>query len=258
VTAAEAKAPIRVLVVDDHPVVRQGLRSMLAAEDIEVVGEAGSGADAVALVEKLAPDITLMDIRMPDMDGLSAMAAMKRLPVKTSIIILTTYNSMQYLVRSVIYGAAGYFMKGISRDELLAAVRAVAQGQSLLQVNQLRTVIERLVREDAKAAPHAVKKLASARRSTSLLRASPTGRSRGCWVSATPRSRRTSRTSSASSGYPTARRLPFGPCGRASRGCSGSVLLVVSVGQGDRLARVEHLLDRPKLPLQLAGRLVGL
>jgi DNA-binding NarL/FixJ family response regulator len=159
VTAAEAKAPIRVLVVDDHPVVRQGLRSMLTAEDIEVIGEAGTGAEAVALVEKLAPGVTLMDIRMPDMDGLSAMAAMKRLPVRTSIIILTTYNSMQYLVRSVIYGAAGYFMKGISRDELLAAVRAVAQGQSLLQVNQLRTVIERLVREDAKAAPHAVKKL---------------------------------------------------------------------------------------------------
>jgi DNA-binding NarL/FixJ family response regulator len=156
---AEGTAPIRVLIVDDHPVVRQGLRSMLEADDIEVVGEAGSGAEAIALVEKLEPAVTLMDVRMPDMDGLAAMAAMKKLPVSTSVIVLTTYNNMQYLVRSVIYGAAGYFMKGISRDELLAAIRAIAQGKSLLQVHQLRTVIERLVREDAKAAPHAAKKL---------------------------------------------------------------------------------------------------
>jgi DNA-binding NarL/FixJ family response regulator len=156
---SEGSGPIRVLIVDDHPVVRQGLRSMLETDDVEVVGEAGSGSEAIALVEGLQPDVTLLDIRMPDMDGITAMAAMKKLPVNTSIIVLTTYNNMQYLVRSVIYGAAGYFMKGISRDELLAAIRAVAEGQSLLQVHQLRTVIERLVREDAKAAPHAVKKL---------------------------------------------------------------------------------------------------
>jgi DNA-binding NarL/FixJ family response regulator len=132
---------------------------MLGAEDVEVVGEAGSGAEAIVLVERLRPAVTIMDIRMPDMDGLAAMAAMKKLPVSTSVIVLTTYNNMQHLVRSVVYGAAGYFMKGISRDELLAAIRAVAQGQSLLQVHQLRTVIERLVREDARAAPHAAKKL---------------------------------------------------------------------------------------------------
>ena len=155
----DAPRPIRLLIVDDHPVVRQGLRSMLSTDDIEIVGEAGSGAEAVALVEKLQPDVTLMDIRMPNMDGLAAMAAMKKLSANTSVIVLTTYNNMQYLVRSVIYGAAGYFMKGIGRDDLLAAIRAVAQGQSLLQVHQLRTVIERLVREDAKAAPHAAKKL---------------------------------------------------------------------------------------------------
>jgi len=132
---------------------------MLCVDDIEVVGEAATGAEAVSLVQSLRPDVTIMDIRMPDMDGLAAMAALKRLPVNTSVIVLTTYNNMQYLVRSVIYGAAGYFMKGISRDELLAAVRAVARGESLLQINQLRAVIERLVREDAKAAPHAAKKL---------------------------------------------------------------------------------------------------
>ena len=155
----DAPRPIRLLIVDDHPVVRQGLRSMLSTDGIEIVGEAASGAEAVALVEKLRPDVTLMDIRMPNMDGLAAMAAMKKLSANTSVIVLTTYNNMQYLLRAVIYGAAGYFMKGIGRDELLAAIRAVAQGRSLLQVHQLRTVIERLVREDAKAAPHAAKKL---------------------------------------------------------------------------------------------------
>lgn len=155
----DSGGPVRVLIVDDHPVVRQGLRSMLAADDVEVVGEAGNGSDAVALVDELRPDVAIMDIRMPDMDGLSAMAAMKRRSVTTSVIVLTTYSNMQYLVRAVVYGAAGYFMKGISRDELLTAVRAVSRGESLLQVHQLRTVVERLVREDAKAAPHAAKKL---------------------------------------------------------------------------------------------------
>lgn len=154
---ASTSTPISVLVVDDHPVVRQGLRSMLNSDDIKVVGEAGSGAEALALVEQLRPQVTLMDIRMPDMDGLSAMAALKRRSLSTSVIVLTTYSNMQYLVRSVICGAAGYFMKGIARTELLAAIRAVAGGESLLQVRQLRTVIERLVAEDAKAAPHADK-----------------------------------------------------------------------------------------------------
>ncbi|MBM3498906.1 MAG: response regulator transcription factor, partial [Armatimonadetes bacterium] len=114
----DSGGPVRVLIVDDHPVVRQGLRSMLAADDVEVVGEAGNGSDAVALVDELRPDVAIMDIRMPDMDGLSAMAAMKRRSVTTSVIVLTTYSNMQYLVRAVVYGAAGYFMKGISRDEL--------------------------------------------------------------------------------------------------------------------------------------------
>ncbi len=150
--------PIKVLIADDHPVVRQGLRSLLDADGIRVVGEAATGTEAVALVQELEPDVVLMDIRMPDMDGLAAMAAMKRLSLKTSVIVLTTYNNMQYLVRSVIYGAAGYFLKGISRDELLAAIRAVGDGKLLLKVHHLRTVIERLIKEDAKLAPPAVRK----------------------------------------------------------------------------------------------------
>jgi len=148
--SSERVSPISVLVVDDHQIVRQGMRSMLQADDIEIVGEAKTGSEAVLLVEALEPDVTLMDIRMPDMDGLAAMAAMKRRSLKTSVIIITTYSSVQYLVRAVICGAAGYFMKGISRDQLLKAIRAVAAGESLLQVRDLRSVVERLSEEDLK------------------------------------------------------------------------------------------------------------
>jgi DNA-binding NarL/FixJ family response regulator len=148
-----------VLIVDDHPVVREGLRSMLAADDVEVVGEAGSGSEALALVRELSPQVVLMDIRMPDMDGFSAMAAMKRQCLSTSVIVLTTYNNMQYVIRSVIYGAAGYFLKGVSRQDLLEAIRAVAAGESLLKLHHLRAVIDRLMTEDAKTAPLAVTKM---------------------------------------------------------------------------------------------------
>ena len=149
--SSEGPSPISVLIVDDHPVVRQGMCSMLQAADVKVVGEAKTGSEAVLLVEALQPDVTLMDIRMPDMDGLAAMAAMKRRSLTTSVIVITTYSSVQYLTQAVICGAAGYFMKGISRDQLLEAVRAVASGESLLQVRHLRTVIERLAEEDLAA-----------------------------------------------------------------------------------------------------------
>ena len=156
-----APSPIRVLIVDDHPVVRQGLRSMLSYDGIEVVGEAGTGAEAVALAQELNPNVILMDIRMPDMDGLSAMAAMKKHSATASVIVLTTYNNVQYLVRSVILGAAGYFLKGISRNELVGAVQAVARGECLLKVHHLRAVLDRLSREDAKSAPFAATRLGS-------------------------------------------------------------------------------------------------
>jgi DNA-binding NarL/FixJ family response regulator len=151
-----APSPIRVLIADDHPVVRQGLRSMLSGDDIEVVGEAGSGSEVVALAQQLQPDVVLMDIRMPDMDGISAMAAMKRGCAACSVIVLTTYNNVQYLIRSVVHGAAGYFLKGISRDDLLTAVRKVATGETLLKPHHLRAVMEAVVREDAKSAPFAL------------------------------------------------------------------------------------------------------
>jgi DNA-binding NarL/FixJ family response regulator len=152
-------SPIRVLIVDDHPVVREGLRSMLKSEDIEIVGEAATGAEALTLIRELEPQVVLMDVRMPDMDGFAAMAAMKRQCLTASVIVLTTYNNMQYLIRAVIYGAAGYFLKGASRKELLGAIRAVAVGESLLKVHHLRAVVEQLSKEDAKTAPVGVARL---------------------------------------------------------------------------------------------------
>jgi DNA-binding NarL/FixJ family response regulator len=142
---------IRVLIADDHAVVREGLRSMLAASDIEVVAEACSGAEAVEFTSDLKPDVVLMDIRMPDVDGLNALAAIKRQCPRTSVIILSTYGNVQYLVRAVTHGAAAYFLKGISRDELLAAIRNVSAGESLLKPRQLNAVVERLLREDVSA-----------------------------------------------------------------------------------------------------------
>jgi DNA-binding NarL/FixJ family response regulator len=157
-TSAESPR-IRVLIADDHPVVRQGLRSMLAADDIEVVGEAATGKEAVGLVEQLEPDVVLMDIRMPDMDGLAAMAEMKKKNARAAVIVLTTYYNVRYLVRAVIYGAAAYFLKGISREELLGAIRAVHHGESLLKIPQLRAIVDRVLKEDSKLAPAAVKKM---------------------------------------------------------------------------------------------------
>lgn len=151
--------PITVIVADDHPVVREGLRSILTAAGIEVVGEATTGTEAVALVLQWRPDVVIMDIRMPEMDGLSAMAALKRQSSAASVIVLTGSTNLQQLVRSVVYGAAGYFLKGISPDELVSAVQTVAKGKSLLTVHDLRNVLDHVLKEDAKTAPFAVARM---------------------------------------------------------------------------------------------------
>ncbi|RME84293.1 MAG: DNA-binding response regulator, partial [Caldilineae bacterium] len=120
--------PITVLIVDDHPMVREGLRSMLHAPDIRVVGEAASGMEAVQQVKTCKPDVVLMDIRMDDMDGISALQAINEAHVHTKVIMVTTYPNSTYLLQSLASGAAGFVLKDISRQELLDTVRAVAAG----------------------------------------------------------------------------------------------------------------------------------
>jgi DNA-binding NarL/FixJ family response regulator len=124
---------IGVLVVDDHPVVRSGVCGMLAGEDdIAVVGQAGSGAEAVTATRALRPDLVLMDLRMPDGDGASATAAIVALGFGTRVMVLTTHDSDSDILKAVEAGASGYLLKDSSRAELLAAIRATARGETVL------------------------------------------------------------------------------------------------------------------------------
>ncbi|MGV0745449.1 response regulator [Mycolicibacterium sp. XJ870] len=123
----------RVLLVDDHPVVREGLRGMIDAEnDLEVVGEAASGAEAVTMAESVRPDVILMDLRMPGVDGVAATERILATLPSTRIIVVTTYESDADILRAVEAGAAGYLLKDASRAQLAAAVRDAADGKTVL------------------------------------------------------------------------------------------------------------------------------
>lgn len=124
---------IRIIIVDDHPVVREGLRGMLAGQpDFEVAGEAADGAAGVELIVTLQPDVVLMDLRMPGLDGVGAIEALRRRNLPARVLVLTTYDSDTDIVRAIQAGATGYMLKDTPRDELFRAIRATAQGQSSL------------------------------------------------------------------------------------------------------------------------------
>lgn len=135
---------ITLLIADDHMMVRTGLRSMLSDSRIEIVGEASNGREAVEMVKKLKPSVALMDIRMPEVDGIQALEAIKAEKLDTRVIMVTTYRSTAYLLRSLSAGAAGFVLKDISREELLAAVYSVAQGTSLVDSQFLQDVLRNL------------------------------------------------------------------------------------------------------------------
>lgn len=123
----------RVMLVDDHPVVREGLRGMIDAEaDLEVVGEAASGAEAVAMAGSVRPDVILMDLRMPGVDGVAATERILAALPSTRIVVVTTYESDADILRAVEAGAAGYLLKDASRAELATAVRDAAAGKTVL------------------------------------------------------------------------------------------------------------------------------
>jgi DNA-binding NarL/FixJ family response regulator len=124
---------VRVLLVDDHPVVRAGLHGMLSAEpDLEVVAEAGSGDEAVVLAARHRPDVVLMDLRMPGMDGATATARIAAELPEVKVLVLTTYDTDGDIVRAVEAGAAGYLLKDTPREQLADAVRAAARGETVL------------------------------------------------------------------------------------------------------------------------------
>jgi DNA-binding NarL/FixJ family response regulator len=135
----------RVIIADDHELARLGLRTMLLPEpDLEVVGEAATGREAVELSRKLEPDLVLMDIRMPDLDGLVATRAIKQELPRTSILIVTLSEDPDYLLEALRVGAAGYVLKDASRREVVMAVRQVLSGESPLDPKLAAQLIRRL------------------------------------------------------------------------------------------------------------------
>jgi DNA-binding NarL/FixJ family response regulator len=136
---------IRVMLVDDHPVVREGLRGMLDAEpDLTVIGEAGSGEEAVALALAERPDVILMDLRMPGLDGAGATEKIMSADIGSRVIVLTTYETDADILRAVEAGAAGYLLKDASRAELAGAIRAATRGETVLAPSVAGRLVRRM------------------------------------------------------------------------------------------------------------------
>ena len=135
----------RLLIVDDHPVVRAGLRGMLSGQpDFEVLGEASNGAEAVDLTKRLNPNVVLMDLRMPEMDGVTAIGKIKARHPDVQILVLTTYDSDSDILPAIESGATGYLLKDAPREELFQAIRAAAQGKPLLTSAIAARLMERM------------------------------------------------------------------------------------------------------------------
>jgi DNA-binding NarL/FixJ family response regulator len=133
VGSSGTSTPIGVLVVDDDALVRAGLSMILSgAEDLRIVGEAGDGSEVAAAVDRLAPDVVLMDIRMPGMDGLAATEELRRRPGAPEIIILTTFDADEYVLRALRAGASGFLLKDTPPADIVRAVRLVAAGEAML------------------------------------------------------------------------------------------------------------------------------
>jgi DNA-binding NarL/FixJ family response regulator len=143
---------IRLLIVDDHPVVRDGLTGMFAAApEFEVVGQAGDGAEAVRLAAVLGPDVILMDLRMPGMDGVAAITELGRQGSAARVLVLTTYDTDSYVLAAIEAGATGYLLKDAPSHELLRAVRAAARGDAVLAPSVAARLMSR-IREPAAGA----------------------------------------------------------------------------------------------------------
>jgi len=132
--------PIRLLVADDHAVVRLGLRNMVAGTDIKVVAEASHGGEAFQLAAKLQPDLVLLDVRMPEIDGIACLGRIRAELPTVPVLMFSAYDNPTYIARAVALGAAGYLLKTASKEKLLSAIRRAAAGESIWSREELRRV----------------------------------------------------------------------------------------------------------------------
>ena len=136
---------IKVLLAEDHIIVREGTRELLQREpDIEVVGEASDSEESIRLAEELKPDVVIMDIAMPKVNGIEATKKIKKIIPTTAVLILTAYDTEQYIIALLEAGAAGYLLKNVRGNQLVDAVRSVYSGESVLQPSTTRQIINRL------------------------------------------------------------------------------------------------------------------
>jgi len=139
-------AKIKILIADDHAVLREGMRQLLEHEkDMEVVGEANDGEEAVAMAAELKPDVALMDIVMPKLSGVEATKLIKKQSPATCVLILTAYSDIRYILGLLEAGASGYLLKSARSDEIVGAIRAVRAGESVLDALATRKLLERVV-----------------------------------------------------------------------------------------------------------------
>lgn len=146
--------PIRILVVDDHPIVRQGIRSLLSNyAEFEIVAEADNGTDALRQFRQLAPDVTLLDIRMPNESGLDVLNQIRALQSDAKVLMLTSFDDSEYVLTALRAGAQGYVLKGISDDMLVHAIRAAWRGEKVLSPQVTEQVVQWVIAEDTAVSP---------------------------------------------------------------------------------------------------------
>ncbi len=138
-----SQRPVRVLLVDDHPLVREGIMSLLREPEFEVVGQAADGKSAVALAARLQPDVALLDIRMPEMDGLEALRNIRACAPRTAVVLVTQVEDEAHLLRAIELGASGYVVKGAPGRELRETVQHIASGEPGFSPERFRALLER-------------------------------------------------------------------------------------------------------------------
>ncbi|WP_406092933.1 response regulator [Streptomyces sp. NBC_01013] len=147
--------PVRVVLADDQPLVRTALRMVMAeTTDLDVVGEAGTGEEAVRLTAELAPDVVVMDIRMPGLNGIEATERIAASPATAHVVVLTTFDDDEYVYGALRAGAAGFLVKDMALDDILTAVRVVAAGDALIAPGVTRRLIKEFAGRPASSPPH--------------------------------------------------------------------------------------------------------